>query len=69
MDTICVEQYSMSLEFLRDTTEKVNEVHKEEQKGRISADTVDLLRVCTDLKKCIHPLDVDHHASDILVNI
>ena len=29
------------LESLRDTTEKVNEVHKEEQKGRISADTID----------------------------
>ena len=55
------------LESLRDTTKKVNAVHKEEQKGRISADTVD--RVLAALKKCIHPLDVDHHASDILENI
>ena len=52
-----------------DTTEKVNEVHKEERKGRISADTVDRLSVHTALKKYIHPLDVNHHASNMLVNI
>ena len=44
--------------------------HKEEGKGRINSDSEDRLKIRTALDKCIHPLDIDSHASsEILVNI
>ena len=44
--------------------------HKEEGKGRINSDSEDRLKIRTAIDKCIHPLDIDSHASsEILVNI
>ena len=43
--------------------------HKEEGEGRIKSDYEDRSKIKTALDKCIHPLEVKSHASNILVNI
>ena len=46
-----------------------DKMHKEEGKGRIKADSEDRLKIKTTLDKCIHPLRIESHSSNILVNI
>ena len=43
--------------------------HKEEGEGRIKSDYEDRSKIKTALDKCIHPLEVKSHASNVLVNI
>ena len=43
--------------------------HKEEGERRIKSDYEDRSKIKTALDKCIHPLEVKSHASNILVNI
>ena len=43
--------------------------HKEEGEGRIKFDYEDRSKIETALDKCIHPLEVKSHASNVLVNI
>ena len=43
--------------------------HKEEGEGRIKSDYERRSKIKTALDKCIHPLEVKSHASNILVNI
>ena len=49
--------------------ETSNDKHKEESKGRIDADNIDRTKLRSTLHKCIHPLDIDSHACNKLVNI
>ena len=43
--------------------------HKEEGTGRIKSDADDRSKIRSALNKCIHPLLVETHASNVLVNI
>ena len=43
--------------------------HKEEGTGRIKSDADDRSKIRSALNKCIYPLLVETHASDVLVNI
>ena len=43
--------------------------HKEEGTGRIKSDAGDRSKIRSALSKCIHPLLVETHASNVLVNI
>ena len=43
--------------------------HKEEGEGRIKSDYKDRSKIKTALDKCIHPLEVKSHESNVLVNI
>ena len=43
--------------------------HKEESEGRIKSDYEDRSKIKTALDKCIHPLEVKSHASNVMVNI
>ena len=43
--------------------------HKEEGEGRIKSDYEYWSKIKTELEKCIHPLEVKSHASNVLVNI
>ena len=49
--------------------ETSNDKHKEESNGRIDADDIDRTKLHSTLHKCIHPLDIDSHACDKLMNI
>ena len=44
-------------------------MHKEENLERITLDAEDRKKIRITLGKCIHPLQVDSHASNVLVNI
>ena len=46
-----------------------NRKHKEEGEGRIKSDYEDQSKIKTALDKCIHPLEVKSHTSNVLVNI
>ena len=43
--------------------------HKEEGEGRIKSYDEDRSKIKTSLDKCIHLLEVESHASNVLVNI
>ena len=43
--------------------------HKEEGAGRIDSDNIDRNKIRSTLEKCIHPLDLETHACNKLVNI
>ena len=43
--------------------------HKEEGEGRIKSDYEDRSKMKTKLDKCMHPLEVKSHTSNLLVNI
>ena len=45
------------------------ELHKEEKIDRIQADGLDRDKIRCTLRKCIHPLAVDTHSSDVLINV
>ena len=44
-------------------------VHKEESISRIKSDEVDRCNIKKSLELCIHPLEIETHSSDVLVNI
>ena len=43
--------------------------HKEESAGRIKSDSVDREKIISSLQQCIHPLQIESHASNTLVNV
>ena len=65
---LCADVISQ-LEDLRDYKGKNNDKHKEEGPGRISSDREDKLKLRSALKQCIHPLAIEEHSNNILVNI
>ena len=44
-------------------------MHREENLERITSDAEDRQKIRITLRKCIHPLQADSHASYLLVNI
>ena len=57
------------LENIRDTQEQNKGKHKEEYQGRISSDMKDREQIRKSLENCIHPLKIDTHEHDKMVNI
>ena len=47
----------------------ISNKHKEDNKGMIGSDDQDKRKIQMALSKCIHPLEFEKHASDMLVNI
>ena len=43
--------------------------HKEESAGRIKSDSVDREKIRSSLQQCIHPLQIESHDSNTVVNV
>ena len=62
-------QVITELEDLKEKSSDKEKKHKEEGKGSIQSDAEENQKLQTALKDCIHPLDVEAHQSNMLVNI
>ena len=62
-------QISADISSMRETTDNVQNVHKEEEAGRIKSDTEDRMGLRKKLEQCINPLATEEHPADSIVNI
>ena len=65
---LCTE-LTNELEALRKEKNLKEKVHKEETAGRMKSDSADRLKIRKALATFIHPLKIETHSSNILVNI